>query len=1115
MLKFKGVYEWELRNADTGEVDAKGKQWNVISDKFLEWMFFGNSTSYAGGGLSTSGMAIQLSDSVPTVGVDYRRAGRSNTFNILVTGSIVQYNVDFVNMSKYTYHNFPPPGATRTIRVIGIKIFQSSYDVMLQPNFVSFIELSTPITQNTNQYLYVKYTVFITPNLSAGYNTPNNRYINYGFNSAAFCPDMYNLGTWFTSNTSTVPVRVTDLLPPSDINKVQRNVPFLYRSTNADVRNHLGMVYGNYYLRSFAVSEMVGPMGTIAYVNDTDYTKSPNTDHYGYFNTTYGYSPINSVTPSVSRVYVHPAGREAYIFSDPSYPATSQGTVLISGTPTNKYPALSRIKITKTGDASDLVDETVSYTAVDIGANSITVTQDIATGDKYRLTTTGTLPSPLIAGTDYYIIRIDATTIKLATTYAFALDGTAIDITTQGTGNHTLIRQNTGEYLLENNLWISAGMRNMTNLSMGIDFDGYVMPQNLDSTINYYTNYAEGDYIGSQTDSGQNQFYPGASASMLRGGLLNGNYIYTVQQSRKGLIPNVCRWLFNTIETSEPLCKFGSGSTIVGGVLDGGTKMYIYTNTGLYEYTFATPTVAPVLLSITGIIDNNITDACIDPVTGYLWTGHTTGLSRINLGTLTATQYLTGTGQALEGMTAAEVYIWGGQLDAYNGRVLRGGTPNVSGSNNVAWVMDDGVGYYRVKTTTNCQTCCIRRGTTQVVYSDQRNLQVFNVTVTGKNTGTSTQIETFAISSGTVYYASQLWGHLAQINSDTFVYFYVTPQISSNYYITFAHYKLGALPLLWYFYSGSGSGAPVTVSSRSHATYGYALAAFRRCPMNIDGSGLPMFLWHRYLIVTNYTLVPGSYGWDGSTWVLGNTNSRRIPKTGTHTLLNGLSVDFNNSTGGTWDTQFVSGDHYNFAYGPMFVKDNLQIVDISCRKYNCETHVVEDYAVTVPMSAPYEITIPEVSDPNFRDMDNIDFVTVVKEGSTPYTQAWGTAVTYSVNASTNIFTVNANIATGTALIVYNVGTPMYLNCPVPLNPSYTYYAINVNTTTIRLALSYADALVGTAIGILTTGTETQFYQVITPTAGTYRASGLGVFKFAAADAGKNLTLTYTYSKFTT
>ena len=55
-----------------------------------------------------------------------------------------------------------------------------------------------------------------------------------------------------------------------------------------------------------------------------------------------------------------------------------------------------------------------------------------------QLTTTTTLPAGLSLATDYYVIRLDDTTIKLASSYANAVAGTPIDITDAGTGTHTI-----------------------------------------------------------------------------------------------------------------------------------------------------------------------------------------------------------------------------------------------------------------------------------------------------------------------------------------------------------------------------------------------------------------------------------------------------------------------------------------------------------------------------------------------------------------------------------------------------------------------------------------------------------------------------------------------------
>lgn len=59
------------------------------------------------------------------------------------------------------------------------------------------------------------------------------------------------------------------------------------------------------------------------------------------------------------------------------------------------------------------------------------------TGLKMQGTTTTTLPAGLSLSTDYFWIYITATTGKVATSYANAILGTAINITDTGTGTHT------------------------------------------------------------------------------------------------------------------------------------------------------------------------------------------------------------------------------------------------------------------------------------------------------------------------------------------------------------------------------------------------------------------------------------------------------------------------------------------------------------------------------------------------------------------------------------------------------------------------------------------------------------------------------------------------------
>ncbi len=75
---------------------------------------------------------------------------------------------------------------------------------------------------------------------------------------------------------------------------------------------------------------------------------------------------------------------------------------------------------------------------VNVTNNTFTIaSHGYATGLKLRATSTGTLPAGITTGVDYFAIIVDANTIKVASSLANALLGTAIDITDQGSDGAT------------------------------------------------------------------------------------------------------------------------------------------------------------------------------------------------------------------------------------------------------------------------------------------------------------------------------------------------------------------------------------------------------------------------------------------------------------------------------------------------------------------------------------------------------------------------------------------------------------------------------------------------------------------------------------------------------
>jgi hypothetical protein len=84
---------------------------------------------------------------------------------------------------------------------------------------------------------------------------------------------------------------------------------------------------------------------------------------------------------------------------------------------------------------------------------------------RVRLTTTAAdLPDPLAIDTDYYVIKLTDLTCKLATSYANAVAGTAVNITDAGTGTHTM---NTLYPRYTNGVGINAFFFNNNSTAMG------------------------------------------------------------------------------------------------------------------------------------------------------------------------------------------------------------------------------------------------------------------------------------------------------------------------------------------------------------------------------------------------------------------------------------------------------------------------------------------------------------------------------------------------------------------------------------------------------------------------------------------------------------------------
>ncbi len=142
--------------------------------------------------------------------------------------------------------------------------------------------------------------------------------------------------------------------------------------------------------------------------------------------------------------------------------------------------------------------ELVAASSVNVSGDTITVASNVdrwVTGQAVRVTTNDTMPGGLTSGTTYYVIRDNATTIRLATTGTNAVAGTAINITGQGVGTHRLTQV---EAAIGISIHFYAGMIQFN----GVHFEGEVSAGELTRVTGSASGYIEFDNINATNCAG-------------------------------------------------------------------------------------------------------------------------------------------------------------------------------------------------------------------------------------------------------------------------------------------------------------------------------------------------------------------------------------------------------------------------------------------------------------------------------------------------------------------------------------------------------------------------------------------------------------------------------------
>lgn len=172
---------------------------------------------------------------------------------------------------------------------------------------------------------------------------------------------------------------------------------------------------------------------------------NPGADALFNTGTNLTFQPVSDTTTNASNIQhngnVYPDYKHILNVSAFSAAATTMPAVLMLVDLLGFY----RVTSTTTTTAQSMTNTLSAFSTFTADASTDVLTSTGSLGfinlfpyTRVQLTTTTTLPGGLATATDYYVIRVSDTTCKLATSYANAVAGTAINITDAGTGTHTM-----------------------------------------------------------------------------------------------------------------------------------------------------------------------------------------------------------------------------------------------------------------------------------------------------------------------------------------------------------------------------------------------------------------------------------------------------------------------------------------------------------------------------------------------------------------------------------------------------------------------------------------------------------------------------------------------------
>lgn len=204
--------------------------------------------------------------------------------------------------------------------------------------------------------------------------------------------------------------------------------------------------------QTFVFDDAIYQVYGVSVFRTTGTTGSLTTALIGTIGTSAGYVGIDANTYQVIFVdgvlgYIWDTNANTFEqITDTGFPATPVDVCYLDGFFLVAHGGTNEFQLSSFNQGMVWSGASATFTA-DAGTDILTLSisnANFATGVPITVSTTGTLPAPLVAGTTYYVIRVGAAstnpgTIKLATSYSNAIAGTAIDLTTNGVPTNTIL----------------------------------------------------------------------------------------------------------------------------------------------------------------------------------------------------------------------------------------------------------------------------------------------------------------------------------------------------------------------------------------------------------------------------------------------------------------------------------------------------------------------------------------------------------------------------------------------------------------------------------------------------------------------------------------------------